>query len=156
MQCVNAMWCMTLHGWNVSALGSLLWSFFIKFCHILVHAPFASMLVQSPFSFALRRYFSSRCLPITLHLLFYSWGQKTILVQSFSWEAHGFSFLCPRLHNSRVVNKFLMNNEKSLMQCNYSNHTTKQNAQCICKGTGIAKDSNELLRPNDNSFIDSK
>ena len=32
----------------------------------------------------------------------------------------------------------------------------KQNVQYICKGIGIAKDSNRLLRPNDFSFIDSK
>ena len=35
------------------------------------------------------------------------------------------------------------------MQCNQSNHATKQKAQCICKRIGIAKDSNGLLRPND-------
>ena len=75
--------------------------------------------------------------------------KKIILVQAFTYETQGFSFLCFRPHNSCVVNKFFMNNEKSLMQCNQSNHATKQNAQCICKGIGIAKDSNGLLRPNE-------
>ena len=46
-----------------------------------------------------------------------------------------------------------MNDEKSLMQCKYSNHATKQNAQCICKGIGIAKDNNGLSRPKDFSIL---
>ena len=43
---------------------------------------------------------------------------KTIIVQAFTHETQSFSFLCSKLHNSRVVNKFRKNNEKSLLQCN--------------------------------------
>ena len=42
---------------------------------------------------------------------------KTIIVQAFTHETQSFSFLCSRLRNSRVVNKFCKNNEKSPMQC---------------------------------------
>ena len=53
---------------------------------------------------------------IVSHFLFLE--TKTILVQAFTYETRDFSSLCSRLHNSRVVNRFRMNNEKSLMQCN--------------------------------------
>ena len=76
----------------------------------------------SLFLFYLRRYFYiDACL---LHRIsFFALGNKATLVQAFTHETQGFPSLCYRLHNSRIVNKFRMNNEK----CNAINLIMRQN-----------------------------
>ena len=89
---------------------------FYKICHLLAHAYFAGLLVQSPSPLPWE-IFLSRYLPIASDLTFHSW-KRNILVQTFKYETQGFLSLRSGLYHSRVVNKFRMNNEKLLIQCN--------------------------------------
>ena len=88
----------------------------LQICHLLAYAYLAGLLVQSlsPLS---REIFLSRYLPVALYLTFRSW-KRDILVQTFKYETQDFLSLRSGLYHSRVVNKFRMNNEKLLMQCN--------------------------------------
>ena len=94
-----------LHEWNVCALDLLLWSFLLlnlstsrscTLCEPVGAVSFSSTFEDTFVSVLAHRIVS--CFSFLKH--------KNILVQTFAHKTRGFSFLCFRLHNSRVVNKF--------------------------------------------------
>ena len=116
MSCVNAMWCMTLHEWNVCALDSLLWYFLLlnlpsfrpcTLCGLVGLVHFSSVLEDISVSMLAYR--------IVSHFQFLE--TKTILCLNLYAGNTGFFVFVLWLHNSCVVNKFCINNEKSPMQC---------------------------------------
>ena len=92
---------------NVHALN--LFHFFIKHAISRVK-PFQSL--PFPFESIFVLTLASREVPHFLLLEI-----NIFLVQTFKQETLDSSPSCSRLYNSRVVNEFHMNNEKSLMQC---------------------------------------
>ena len=65
----------------------------------------------------LRRYFcTDTCL--SHRILLFVFGNETFLFKPLNMKKKDFSSLCSGFCHSRVVNRFCMNNEKLLMQCN--------------------------------------
>ena len=73
---------------------------------------------QSRYSFCSQAALSSFQLDLSFSFLFFFiFWKRDILVQTFKYETQDFSSLRSGLYHSQVVNKFCMNNEKLLIQC---------------------------------------